>query len=168
MWEGKVFNVGDKVIHPAYGAGTIVDIDEKQMEQERCNYYIIQLLGQAGTLMVPVARADQLGLRLPVEQPQEVLEVLTSEPTDLSSDHRKRQESINVDIRSGDVLKISEAVRDLAHRDRENSLTEADLKLYRKAQDFLAGELALSQNIQVEQALKQVRSVLESIDEEQE
>ena len=168
MREEKVFNVGDKVIHPAYGAGTILEIDEKRIGDQQCTYYVIELLTQAGTLMVPVSRAVELGLRLPVDHPDKVLTVLASEPDTLSNDHRERQELINIDIRSGDVLKISEAVRDLAYRDRADKLTEADLKLYRQAQDFLAGELALSQDVDMETARHQVTSVLEALDTEEE
>ena len=118
-----MFNVGDKVIHPAYGAGMILDIEEKRIGEQESAYYVIELLTQAGTLMVPVSRATDLGLRLPVEQADHVLTVLTSQPGALSNDHRERQELISVDIRSGDVLKISEAVRDLAYREREDKLT---------------------------------------------
>jgi CarD family transcriptional regulator len=163
MREGKVFNIGDKVIYPAYGAGTIVDIKEKQIGEQQRTYYIIELLAQAGTLMVPVARASELGLRPPIEQPKQVVKVLTSEPVLLSNDHRERQELIGADIRSGNLLKISEVVRDMAYRDRANNLTETDLELYRQAQEFLAGELALSQDIDVETARDQVRSVLDAI-----
>ena len=158
-----MFNVGDKVIHPAYGAGTILEIDDKRIGDQQRTYYIIELLTQTGTLMVPVSRASELGLRLPVERPDQVLNVLTSEPVSLSNDHRERQELINIDIRSGDVLKISEAVRDLAYREREAKLTEADLKLYRQAQDFLVGELALSQSVDIDTAREQVTSVLETL-----
>jgi CarD family transcriptional regulator len=163
-----VFKVGDKVIHPAYGAGTILEINEKSIGDQIQNYYVINLLTQAGTLMVPVARAHELGLRLPVEEPDQVLTVLTSEPEDLSNDHRTRQELISTDIRSGDVVKISEAVRDLAFRDRADKLTEADQKLYRQAQDFLVGELALSQNVDMDTARHQVTAVLDGLDEEEE
>ncbi len=158
-----MFDIGDKVIHPAYGAGTVLEINEKRIGEQQRTYYVIQLLTQAGTLMVPVGRAEDLGLRAPVEEPDHVLTVLTSEPVLLSNDHRERQESISTDIRSGDVLKISEAVRDLAHRDREDKLTEADLKLYRQAQDFLVGELALSQDVDMETARSQVTTVLERL-----
>jgi CarD family transcriptional regulator len=163
MLEEKVFNVGDKVIHPSYGAGTILEINDKQIGEQQRVYYVIELLAQAGTLMVPVSRASELGLRLPVEQPDHVLTILSSEPESLPNDHRERQESISIDIRSGDVEKISEAVRDLAYRDRAIKLTEADHKLYRQAQDFLVGELALSQDVDMETAREQVTSVLDSL-----
>jgi CarD family transcriptional regulator len=166
MLEEEVFKVGDKVIHPSYGAGTILEIKEKQISEQQCEYYVIELLTQAGTLMVPVSRADELGLRLPVERPDHVLTILNSEPTYLSNDHRERQESISTDIRSGNVQKISEAVRDLAYRDRADKLTEADQRLYRQAQDFLVGELALSQDVDMDTARDQMTSVLDALDAE--
>lgn len=159
-----MFNVGDKVIHPAYGAGTIVTIEEKQIGDQQRTYYVIELLTQTGTLMVPLTRAEDLGLRPSVGHTDEVLQVLTSQPTTLSNDHRERQELISTDLRSGDVVKISKTVRDLAYREREDRLTEADMKLFRQAQEFLAGELALSQDIEVEAAQRQVETVLESLD----
>jgi CarD family transcriptional regulator len=162
-----VFSVGDKVIHPAYGAGVIAEINEKQVSEQQCTYYIIELLTQPGTLMVPVDRAEVLGLRLPVEEPEEVLTMLTSQPTMLSNDHRARQELISTDIRSGDVVRITEAVRDLAYRDREARLTEADLRLYRQAQDLLVGELALSQDVDMDTARLQMTSVLENLESEE-
>jgi CarD family transcriptional regulator len=168
MWEENVFNVGDKVIHPAYGAGTISEIDEKLVGEQPSTYYIIELIATAGTLMVPVSRADQVGLRSPVDQPDHLLNVLTSQPATLSNDHRQRQGLISTEIRSGDVVKICEIVRDLAFRDREDKLTEADLRLYRQAQDFLVGELAVSQDVDLETARFQITSVLESLQASQE
>jgi CarD family transcriptional regulator len=163
MREEMVFSKGDKVIHPSYGAGTIMAINDKLIGEHECAYYVIELLSQAGTLMVPVLRADELGLRSPVERADYVLTVLTSEPDVLPNDHRERQESIGIDIRSGDVQRISEAVRDLAFRERADKLTEADLKLYRQAQDLLVGELAVCQDVDMDTAREQVTTVLDSL-----
>ncbi len=160
-----MFNIGDKVVHPAYGAGSITDITEKQIGDEQRIYYIIDLLMHEGTLMVPVSRADDLGLRSPIRATNQVMQVLSSEPDVLLGDHRKRQELISISIRSGDVIKISEVVRDLAHRDKESRLTEADLRLYRRAQEFLAGELSLSLGTDVKAARDQIELVLTAVDE---
>ena len=162
-----MFNVGDKLVHPTYGAGIITDIQDKEIRDEQRVYYIIKLLSQDGTLMVPVSRADDVGLRRPTGKPKRVLQMLTSEPVLLSDNHRERQECIGNDLRSGSVQKISEVVRDLAYRDHAGRLTEADLRLYRKAQELLAGELALSQGIDVETARDQVITALEAIKTQQ-
>ena len=67
-----MFSVGDKVVHPAYGSGTIVDINEKQLGDQQHIYYVIELLVQPGTLLVPITRASELGLRAPVAKPKQV------------------------------------------------------------------------------------------------
>jgi CarD family transcriptional regulator len=162
-----VFAVGSKVVHPAYGAGTVVKVEDKQIGDQQSTYYVIDLLNQNGTLMVPVARASELGLRLPIEKPKQMFKLLATKPELLSDDHRKRQELIDIDIKSGNVVRISEAVRDLAYRNKVHRLTEADTQLFNRAQDFLAGELALSQDVDLETARDQLRSALDAIQGEE-
>ena len=38
-----MFNVGDKIVYPMHGAGTIDAIEEKDILGEKQNYYIIKL-----------------------------------------------------------------------------------------------------------------------------
>ena len=64
-------------------------------------------------------------------------------------------------------MRITEAVRDLAYRDREAKLTEADLRLYRQAQNLLVGELALSQDVDMDTARLQMTSVLDNLESEE-
>lgn len=158
-----MFSIGDKVVHPLYGAGTVVSIDRKQINLQCQAYYIIELLTMQGTLMVPVERADQVGLRYPVEKVETVIQILQSEPANLPNDHRERQDAIWSTIRTGDTVKISEVVRNLAWRDRESKLTAADAQLFQRAQEFLAGELALCQGVELEIAQRQVELALESL-----
>jgi RNA polymerase-interacting CarD/CdnL/TRCF family regulator len=66
------------------------------------------------------------------------------------------------------VLKISEAVRDLAHRDKADKLTEVDLRLFRQAQDLLVGELALSQDVDMDTAREQMAAALDALRSEEE
>ncbi len=156
-----MFAIGDKVVHPRYGAGTIVDIEEKRMGGEAARYYIIELIGRPSRLMVPVDNADNIGLRPPIRQIQRVFQVLTEEPVPLPSDHRARREQLTELLRTGDPLLIGEVLRNLAWRDHRSRLTEADSKLYQQAQNFLAGELAASQGIDLEEARGQLLSALD-------
>ncbi len=158
-----MFSVGDKVIHPIHGAGTIVSIDPKRISSEQRDYYVIELLTGQGVLMVPVERAAKIGLRYPVKKADTVIQVLTSKPVTLPKNHRERQDEIAKRIRSGDTVQISEVVRNLAWRDREKKLTTADARLFHKAQDFLVGELAMCQGVEIEMALQQIEAALESV-----
>ncbi len=55
------FCVGDSVIHPKHGAGTIFEIKNATIAGVSELYYVISIKG--GTALVPTARARELGLR---------------------------------------------------------------------------------------------------------
>ena len=57
-----MFNVGDKIVYPMHGAGTIDAIEEKDILGERQAYYIIKMPGEV-KVMVPTAKAEQIGVR---------------------------------------------------------------------------------------------------------
>ena len=57
-----MFNVGDKIVYPMHGAGTIDAIEEKDILGERQAYYIIKMPGEV-KVMVPTAKAEEIGVR---------------------------------------------------------------------------------------------------------
>jgi len=154
------FEIGAKVIHPAYGAGEIVAIREKQFVQHVNRYYVINMPLQKMTVMVPTERVAEVGLR-PVSEAgvfAEMWEILKSVPEELTNEHKQRQESIKELLRSGNILKIALAVRDLTGRRRERKLTQTDRGLLEQAENRIAGELALARDIEVGEALALIRT----------
>ena len=57
-----MFNVGDKIVYPMHGAGTIDSIEEKNILGEKHNYYIIKMPGEV-KVMVPTDKAEEVGVR---------------------------------------------------------------------------------------------------------
>ena len=51
-----MFNVGDKIVYPMHGAGTIKSIEEKDILGEKQSYYILEMPGEV-KVMVPTAKA---------------------------------------------------------------------------------------------------------------
>ena len=62
------FKIGDKVLHPLYGAGTVVAIEEQRDNGTVRDYYVIELVRPTGRLLTPVDRAEQMGLRKPISK----------------------------------------------------------------------------------------------------
>jgi RNA polymerase-interacting CarD/CdnL/TRCF family regulator len=141
-----MFRIGDAVIHPSYGVGIVIEIKERRTLGNGKRYYSLELLGEPGTVvMVPVGAEERMGLRLPIAESQlgKVWRVLASDPNELPSDHDQRCELLNNKLCGGDVLKIAEAVRDLAWRKEEKRhLTIRGKRLYERGMALLAGELA--------------------------
>ena len=58
-----MFNIGDKVVYPMHGAGTIVSIEEKEMGGDPEDYYIIKMPVGGMKLMVPTSKVEKIGIR---------------------------------------------------------------------------------------------------------
>ena len=157
-----MFKIGDKVVHPYHGAGMVVDIKEKQILKERGRYYIIDLVAYEGIVMVPVTNIQKIGLRRVSGRRaiSRAMNTLTSTPDALSSDHRERQARAQEKLNTGDLIKVTEVVRNLAWRDHHAGLTMADNKIYQRAQTFVASELALAKNIELQEALERLQTAL--------
>jgi CarD family transcriptional regulator len=155
------FKVGDAIVHPNHGAGRIVAVDSWNIAGVERKYYSIELVNDHGTLMIPVDQAEEAGLRAATSNPDTIYAVLTEDPQQLDSDHRKRQATTSDKIRSGDAREITEALRDLAWREATNSLTERDQKLKAEAEDLLIGELALQPDLDLESAASQLHEQIQ-------
>jgi CarD family transcriptional regulator len=156
------YSVGDKVVHPGYGPGIITSIERREVFGEAKRYYVIDMLTEGGTLMTPVKRADEVGLRPAIDDKavKRLLKLLTKAPGTLSGDFRERQTEVEERLKDGDIYVIAEVVRDLTWRGRLSGLTKRDTQLMQRAEQLLAGELALVREIAVKEALEQIQAVL--------
>lgn len=157
-----MFEVGDKVVHPAHGAGVIAGIEEKELLDEYNRYYIIQLAATEMKLMIPIKTADEIGLR-PVARPAQVAAIyntLRAEPRDLINDFKKRQSILTAQLKSGEIIDVAEVVRDLFWRNEDSPLSPTESRQLEGAQEQLAGELSLAEDVDVEESLAHIQEVL--------
>ena len=58
-----MFQVGEKIAYPMYGAGTITDIVEKEVLGEIHKYYDVTLPHSKMTVLIPVESSARVGVR---------------------------------------------------------------------------------------------------------
>lgn len=156
------FSVGDKVVHPKYGPGTVTGIEHWVDAEMDKRYYVIAIPGQTLTVHVPVLRVEEAGLRLAVSSSKlpQVLSMLGSRPSSLPDDHRERQEQIGAQLKTGQVMQLARVVRDLTwHRERAH-LTKKDSDFLRQGQNLLAAEMALASGDDVSASNKLIGSTM--------
>jgi CarD family transcriptional regulator len=162
--DGRTFQVGDAVFHPIHGAGVVTNIEELEWRGDSKEYYKIKLLGQARTtLMVPIKTAKARGLRPAIRQSKlnRVWRILRAAPEKLPANYRERYRVIESSLRTGKILRIAEAVRDMAwRREREGRLNTRGRRMYERGVKLLAGEIAAAQGTGLEDAEVQVRTRL--------
>lgn len=148
------FMIGQSVIHPAHGAGTIVAFQEKELVKGFQRYYVIEFIRNRLKVHLPEPRLEQIGVRpvMPAGLIFSVFETLESFPVDLPDEFRLRRSHIHKQIHSGYPNQVASAVRDLTWRDSAKYLTEADREALEEARAMLITETALA----LEQSWEQI------------
>ena len=72
-----MFTPNQLVVYPAQGVGRVERVERQEIGGVGMELYIVQILGNNMTLMVPVSTAKNVGLR-PLSSPEKAQEVLES------------------------------------------------------------------------------------------
>jgi CarD family transcriptional regulator len=156
------FSVGDKVVHPQHGPGSIAGIESRELLDGTKRYYVIEIPGQGLTVYMPVRRADEGGMRLAISRSRLpwVLSMLRGRPRSLPEDYKERQEQICAQLRTGRAMQLAKVVRDLTwHRERAH-LTKTDSFYLKQGRDLLAAEMALVSGGAVSDASKLIEATM--------
>lgn len=163
MAEAKAnlqFEIGDPVVHPAQGAGTVSDVTTFERGGEPRQYYSIHLIDDSGMLMVPTDNADDIGLRRARYGVDQIQEQLFNDPEPLADHYRTRHANLRRKLKSGDPIQVAQAVRDLAWREHIDDLTKVDNDLFREGKEMLVGELAAKRGTQMNAASRRLNKML--------
>ena len=143
-----MFNVGDKIVHPMHGAGTISAIEEKNIGNETEEYYIISMPGEV-KVMVPIAKAEQIGVRNIIDESDvsKVLGILEEDETEMSNNWNKRYRDNMDKMRSGNIFVVADVVRNLSFKQKEKgTLSTGEKKMLNNAKLILVSELVLAEH----------------------
>ena len=149
-----MFNVGDHILYPMYGAGIITEIVEKDFLGEARMYYNVDLPYCRMEASVPVDNCEKLGVR-PLIDPgriDEVLEVLKGKTESMNPNWNKRYRENTERLQTGDILEVAAVVRNLVRTDRAKPLSTGEKKLLNTAKQILESELIYAGGYTMEEA----------------
>ncbi|MFT4235427.1 MAG: CarD family transcriptional regulator, partial [Microbacterium sp.] len=133
-----LFEVGETVVYPHHGAATITEVMTRMIKGEEKVYLKLNVTQSDLVIQVPADNVDLVGVRDVIGQEglDKVFEVLkapfTEEPTNWSRRYKANLEK----IASGDVIKVSEVVRDLWRRDQDRGLSAGEKRMLAKARQI--------------------------------
>jgi CarD family transcriptional regulator len=140
------YKKGQEIVYPLQGVGQIQLIEERAFRNTKLLYYIIYLEVSDMTIMVPVDKADELGIRPIVDKRQanKALKLISEDYEPVPTDWKARYQN-NLDLlKKGSVLDIATVVRALYHRSRIKELPILERKLYDSALKLLVDEISFS------------------------
>ena len=162
--QKTTFKVNQEVVYPIQGVGKILKIEERPFKEKMLLYYIIYLEVSDMTVMVPVDKAEELGIRAIVSKPEseKALKLISEDYEPVPTDWKLRYQ-MNLDLlKSGSVMDIATVVRTLYHRSKIKELPILERKLFDSALKLLVDEVSFSINKSKEEVEALVFSRLES------
>ena len=151
-----MFNVGDKIVYPMHGAGTIDSIEEKEILGEKHQYYVIKMPGEV-MVMVPTAKAEAMGVRnvIDMQGANNVLNILEKDETEMSNNWNKRYRDNLEKMKTGDIYEVADVVRNLSFKQKEKGgLSTGEKKMLVNAKQILVSELVLAEHSSKEEIEK--------------
>ena len=158
------FVVGDHVVYPKHGVGRVMEIQSSEIAGAKLELYVLRFEKERMTLRVPTNKADSVGMRKLSSSATlaEALTTLKGKPKVKRTMWSRRAQEYEAKINSGDLVSISEVVRDLFRADDQPEQSYSERQIYEAAVSRLARELAAMENIDEPAAQKKIEQVLKA------
>lgn len=155
-----MYKIGDKILYPMHGAGTIEKIESREILGEMKEYYILNISCGGMSLMLPVDNCEKIGVRSIVssEELSAAIGVLGEESTKMADNWNKRQRENMDKLKSGRIDVTAEIVRNLTRIDRDRRLSAGEKKMLNNARRILISEIMLVKGISGDEALELIES----------
>ena len=162
LGEAGLFDVGDKVVYPHHGAGTVVKKEKREVLGQTREYLTIQILHNDMTVNVPVENAEQVGLRTVIDEDlvNTVVKALTAGESEMPKNWNRRFKHNRDKMKTGDIFELAEVVKNLSLRDHEKGLSTGEKQMFVKAKKILASELMYAKAVDEEEAAEWLEGVL--------
>jgi CarD family transcriptional regulator len=138
------FKVGQKVVYPNHGIGTIEQIEQKQIGATSLPFYTLRLASTNSVVLVPVANASEVGLRSPITSGE--CELLFKHLADdfraVTGDWKDRFKDFTEKMRTGDIFSVADVLKNLTYLSHVKSLSFREQRMLERARYLVISELA--------------------------
>ena len=145
-----MYQIGEKIVHPMYGAGIIESLDEKEIDGVSQRYYVLQIPVGNLTIMISAAKAESQGIRNihSADEVVQIIQSITDASIDMPDNWNQRYKENMERIKSGKLAEVALVYRNLLLRERERGLSTAEKKLMTTAKQIILSEIILSKDIE--------------------
>jgi len=143
------FQIGDKVVYPNQGVGTIENISIRCFGSAFEKFYLLRFGCNSMTVLVPFSNAATIGLRRVTKDREisRVLSYLSNGWAPVNSDWKVRFKENSVKMQSGDLLMAAEVFKGLLQLHLEKPLSFREKKMLERARHMLVSEISSSRNV---------------------
>jgi CarD family transcriptional regulator len=157
-----MFKVGESAVYPAHGIAVIKRIDERDVGGKKKSFYVLQVLENQMTIMVPTDNAEAVGLRSIISDKDvsQVYSILKMRDVKIDqTTWNRRYRDYMEKIKTGSIYEISEVLRDLFLLRHSKDLSFGERKMLDQAKALIVKEISIAKRTQesvVEQEIQQI------------
>ena len=158
------FEIGDKAVYPAQGVAEVVGIDQKEISGKIQKFYVLRVLDSDMRILVPIEKAEQVGLREVVQEEQikEVYDILKEKELHIDKQTwNRRYRGFMEKIKTGSLFEVAEVFRDLYRLKNTKTLSFGERRMLDTAKNLIVKELSVAKNmteVKVEKELERIFS----------
>ena len=156
------FKTGESIVYPAHGVGQIVAIEEQEVAGHKLELFVIDFEKDKMCLKVPVAKAVSIGMRKLSETDyvERALKVVQGRARVKRTMWSRRAQEYEAKINSGDLIAISEVVRDLYRSDDQPEQSYSERQLFEQAMDRMSREISSVNKLTLTEAVQLIEKQL--------
>ncbi len=156
------FKIGELVVYPAHGVGKITNIEEQEIAGIKLELYIVDFEKEKLRLKVPTNRAEQKGMRHLADRSliEQAMKVIRGRARIKRTMWSRRAQEYDAKINSGDMIAVSEVIRDLYRSERQPEQSYSERQLFEQALARFARELAAVRKVDEDQCIKELEDFL--------
>lgn len=149
------FKTNEYIVYPAHGVGQIVAIEEQEVAGHSLELFVINFAQDKLTLRVPTAKIQSAGMRKLADgtRIEKALKTVQGRARIKRTMWSRRAQEYEAKINSGDLISISEVVRDLFRSDNQPEQSYSERQLYEAALDRMAREISVVNKISTTEAV---------------
>jgi CarD family transcriptional regulator len=160
-----MFQIGDKAVYPGHGVGVIEAIESKQISGKAQMFYILRIIDNGMTIMIPRDHVEAVKLREVIRKIDisKVIQILKDRDVTVDNQTWNRRYREYMDkINTGSIYEIAKVLRDLHLLKTEKDLSFGERKIMDVARNLLVKELAIARNVKESDILKEIKNILKS------
>jgi len=149
-------------VYPAHGVGVIESIETQTIGGIDQKFYVMRILDNDMTIMIPTSNSDNVGLRsiISSKEVENVLDILMERDIKISSQTWNRRYRDYMDkIKTGSVFEVAAVLRDLYLLSDDKELSYGERKMMDTAKNLLIKEISLARNEDEEKVEEQVEKI---------
>ena len=152
-----MFAAGDRVVYPLHGGAIVKEVQAREQNGAKVEYYILQMLFESMTVALPVASAEKLGLRTIGDEGTlaTIASVLRENPDvqAVKSISWNRRFQLYMDkIKSGSVVEVAKIFKLLTLLERNKKISVGERRLLHSTKQILQSEVMMIRDVDAQAA----------------